>query len=54
MRIFSDRYEVNEQSTRKPNGEDYYGNGNGNGNNNGNGNVNSNGRFGFNDPNSIA
>lgn len=44
VRTSSDRYEVNEQTTRKPNSqsEDYYGNGN------------TNGRFGFNDPNSVA
>lgn len=61
---FSDRYEVNEQTTRKPNinGDEFYGNtnslggdgGNGIGISNGNGGAASGNRLGFIAPNGVT
>lgn len=52
MRISSDRYEVNEQSTRKPNTQrdEFYGNGVGSGD----GFGNNGGGYGFNGPSSVT
>lgn len=60
MRIFRDRYEVSEQSTRKPNtqSDEFYGNGIGigsnGGGNGGGGGGGGGGGYGFSGPNSVT